>query len=206
MRKVANILSIVFHPLLAVTYGLAMALSFSYLAIYPMKIKLLLLSGAFLMTAVVPAASIYLMAKEKKGVDWELSDRRSRTMPYLIYVGSVMVFLFFLFKMMLPFWVLAQLFGAAVATLLALCVNFFWKISAHMVGIGGLLGGLMGISRIYAQNPYWGFIALILIAGSIGTSRLYLRKHTPFQIYCGFGLGFIVIYISSLLSYFYFFI
>ena len=156
MRKVANILSIVFHPLLAVTYGLAMALSFSYLAIYPMKIKLLLLSGAFLMTAVVPAASIYLMAKEKKGVDWELSDRRSRTMPYLIYVGSVMVFLFFLFKMMLPFWVLAQLFGAAVAMLLALCVNFFWKISAHMVGIGGLLGGLMGISRIYAQNPYWG--------------------------------------------------
>lgn len=206
MRKIANILSTMFHPLLMVTYGIVMALSFSYLAIYPMKIKLILLSGVFLMTAVIPACFIYLMIKGGNGADWELSDRRNRTMPYLIYVGSVIATLFFLFKMMLPFWVLAQLLGTAVAMLLALCINFFWKISAHMIGIGGLLGGLMGISRIYMQNPYWGFIALILIAGCLGTSRLYLRKHTPFQVYCGFGLGFIVIYISSLLSYFYFFI
>lgn len=206
MRRVANILSTLFHPLLMVTYGIVMALSFSYLVIFPMKLKLIILSGVFLMTAVIPALFIYLMVKEKDGADWELSNRKYRTMPYLIYVGSVMAALFFLFKMMLPFWVLAQLFGAAVVMLIALCINFFWKISAHMIGIGGLLGGLMGISRIYAQNPYWGFIALTMAAGCIGTSRLYWGKHTPSQIYSGFGLGFIVIYISSLLSYFYFFI
>ena len=144
MRRVANILSTLFHPLLMVTYGIVMALSFSYLAIFPMKLKLIMLSGVFLMTAVIPALFIYLMVKEKAGADWELSNRKYRTMPYLIYVGSVMAALFFLFKMMLPFWVLAQLFGAAVVMLIALCINFFWKISAHMIGIGGLLGGFPG--------------------------------------------------------------
>ena len=79
MRRVANILSTLFHPLLMVTYGIVMALSFSYLAIFPMKLKLIMLSGVFLMTAVIPALFIYLMVKEKAGADWELSNRKYRT-------------------------------------------------------------------------------------------------------------------------------
>lgn len=206
MKHVANILSVLFHPLLMVTYGITMALSFTYLGIYPIQMKITLLTGVFMMTAVVPALFIGLMIKGNKKIKWSLDDRRDRTMPYLVYASSVLVTCFFLFKMMLPFWILALLFGTAFTMLLAMCINFFWKVSAHMVGIGGLLGGLMGVSRIYLLNPYWGFIGILLVAGALGTSRLYLRRHTPFQIYFGFGLGFIVIYISSLISYFYFFI
>lgn len=206
MKFVANILSILFHPLLMVTYGIAMAFLISYMAIYPTQMKLYLLLSIFLTTAVFPGAIIFLMARHKKGVDWELSDRRTRTLPFLIYIVVVLVTDFFLFKMMMPFWLVAQLFGVAIAMLLALCINFFWKISAHMIGLGGLLGGIMGVSRIYLLNPYGVFIALLLIGGIVGTCRLYLKKHTVFQVFDGFLLGFIVIYISSLLSYFYFLI
>ena len=75
-----------------------------------------------------------------------------------------------------------------------------------MIGIGGLLGGIMGISRVYLLNPYWAFIIVLLIAGLLGGARIQLKKHPPAQVYAGFGLGFISIYISSLLSYFYFLI
>lgn len=55
----------------------------------------------------------------------------------------------------MPFWLLAMLIGACVALVIALCVNFAWKISAHAIGIGGLLGAIMGVARIHMINPYW---------------------------------------------------
>lgn len=206
MRLIANILSIAFHPLLMVTYGVALAFASTYLAVYPPQMKLLILSGVFLMTAVVPAIFIFLLVKYGNAGDYALTNRRVRTLPYLLYVASIVACAFFLLRMLLPFWLVVILFGTAAVMLIAMGINFRWKISAHMIGIGGLIGGIMGIAQIYALNPWRGFIIGFLIAGCLGTSRLILQRHTPAQVYAGFGLGFTGIYISSLLSYFYFFI
>ena len=65
---------------------------------------------------------------------------------------------------------------------------------------------MMGVSRMYLMNPYIGFMIVLLIGGLVGSARLILKKHTCGQLLAGYGLGFISIYISSLLSYFYFFI
>ena len=168
--------------------------------------KLLILSGVFLMTAVVPAIFIFLLVKYGNAGDYALTNRRVRTLPYLLYVASIVACAFFLLRMLLPFWLVVILFGTAAVMLIAMGINFRWKISAHMIGIGVLIGGIMGIAQIYALNPWRGFIIGFLIAGCLGTSRLILQRHTPAQVYAGFGLGFTGIYISSLLSYFYFFI
>lgn len=53
MRLFSNIISGMFHPLLMVTYGVILVLTFTYLAIYPPTMKLFLVGGAFLSTAVV---------------------------------------------------------------------------------------------------------------------------------------------------------
>lgn len=206
MKLFANIISGLFHPLLTVTYGVAIALTFTYLVIYPPVMKLLLFGGAFLSTALIPGLFIYLMVKNGAAVDLELSDRRERVVPYLILITSILVCIFFMYKMMLPFWFLSLLIGACVALLLSLLINFYWKISAHMLGIGGLLGGVMGISRVHLINPYWGFIILIVIAGLVGMSRIFLKRHTPMQVYAGFCLGFICTFVASFMSYIYLFI
>ena len=52
MRLFSNIISGMFHPLLMVTYGVVLALTFTYLAIYPPAMKLLLAVGAFLSTEI----------------------------------------------------------------------------------------------------------------------------------------------------------
>ena len=70
MRLIANILSIAFHPLLMVTYGVALAFASTYLAVYPLQMKLLILSGVFLMTAVVPAIFIFLLVKYGNAGDY----------------------------------------------------------------------------------------------------------------------------------------
>lgn len=206
MKLFSNIISGMFHPLLMITYGVVMALTFTYLAIYPPAMKLLLAGGAFLSTAVVPGLFIYLMVRNGAAVDLELSDRRERVVPYLIFITSILICIFYMYKMMVPFWLLALLAGAAVALLFALVINFYWKISAHTLAVGGLLGGIMGVARIHMINPYGGFILVILIAGLVGTSRIFLKRHTPMQVYAGFCLGFICTFMASLLSYIYLFI
>ena len=158
MRLFSNIISGMFHPLLMVTYGVVLALTFTYLAIYPPAMKLLLAGGAFLSTAVIPGAFIFMMVKNGAAVDMELSDRHERVVPYLIFITSIMVCAFYMYKMMLPFWFISLLLGACVALILALLINFFWKISAHAIGTGGLLGSspnpfdkpLLGL---YHRNP-----------------------------------------------------
>lgn len=207
MRLFANITSFLFHPLLMVTYGIALSFFFTYLAaIYPLNVKLLLIGGAFVTTAVVPGLFILLMVKNGAAVDLELSDRKERVVPYLIFITSVLVCLFLMYKMMMPFWLLAVLIGTCLALIAALFINFLWKISAHALGVGGLLGGVMGVARIHQINPYWAFIAVMIVAGLVGTSRIFLKRHTPMQVYAGFCLGFICTFEASLLSYIYLFI
>lgn len=206
MRLFANIISFVFHPLLMMTYGVALALAFTYLSIYPPSMKWLIAGGTFFTTAVVPGVFIWLMVRNGAAGDIELSDRKERVIPYLIFITSIMVCIFFLYKMLMPFWLMAMFIGACIALIVSLCINFFWKISAHGLGIGGLLGGIMGVARIHMINPYWAFIVVFMVAGLLGTSRIILKRHTPMQVYAGFSLGFICTFVASLLSYIYLFI
>ena len=206
MRLFSNILSTLFHPLLMETYGITFALMGTFLALYPLRMKLLIWGSAFLSTAVLPGLFIYLLTRTGAASDLELTKRKERALPYLIVISSVALCLYFLYRMMMPFWLIAILMGICVALLIALCINFFWKISAHMIGIGGLLGGLMGVARIHLINPYLLFIAVLLIAGLLGTSRIFLKRHTPLQVYAGFSLGFMCTFVASMMSYIYLFI
>lgn len=206
MRLFSNIISTLFHPLLMVTYGITIALMNTFLVLYPLRMKLLIWGSTFLSTAILPGLFIYLLVRNGAASDLELSKRKERVLPYLIFVTSVVLCLYFLYRMMMPFWLIALLMGVCVALLLALCINFFWKISAHMIGVGGLLGALMGVARIHLVNPYPAFIAVLLIAGLLGTSRIFLKRHTPIQVYAGFSLGFMCTFVASMMSYIYLFI
>jgi membrane-associated phospholipid phosphatase len=203
MKLFANIISIVFHPLLMVTYGMLLALSFTYLGVYPLALKLHLTAGVFLCTVVIPGAIILLMVKNGMANDMELTNRRERMMPYLLFIASNMGCLFYLFKMQLPFWILSMFMGICVALFAALCINFVWKISIHTLAAGGLLGAVTGIARMQMTNPYWLFIAVLMIAGLTGTSRIILNKHTPMQVYAGFLLGLACTFAASFTHFIY---
>jgi membrane-associated phospholipid phosphatase len=201
MKLAANITSIVFHPLLMVTYGVLLALNYTYLAIYPSSLKLYLAGSSFLCTAFIPAMLIWLMIKGGAVVDAELTNKRERAIPYLISIAANMACLFYLFKMQMPFWLLSLFIGICLALFIALLINFIWKISAHAIGIGGLLGAVMGVAQIQMTNPFRLFILILLAGGLVCTSRILLGKHTPMQAFAGFGLGFACTFGASCTSF-----
>lgn len=206
MKILSNIISIVFHPLLIVTYGVLLALTQTYLSEYPSQLKLAILGGTFLTTALIPGLFILLLIYNGAATDAELTDRKERAVPYLIIIISLLSCLYYLHRMRMPFWLIAIVVGGCIALVVALCVNFFWKISAHMLGMGGLLGGVMGVCRIHMMNPYVGFIILIVGAGLLAMSRIYLKRHTPMQAYAGFALGFVSVFSAVSMSYLHLFI
>ncbi|MDR1500717.1 MAG: phosphatase PAP2 family protein [Tannerellaceae bacterium] len=189
MKVFANIISAVFHPLLMVMYGMALALSFTYLDIYPAAVKMYLLAGVALCTIVVPGLILLLMIKGGMATDLELTNRHERAIPYLVFIASNMTCLFYLLKMQMPLWMLSMFGGVCLSLFVALFINFAWKISIHTLGAGSLFGAIMGVARTHALNPAWLLIAVVIAAGLLASSRMILGKHTPLQVYAGFLLG-----------------
>lgn len=75
-------------------------------------------------------------------------------------------------------------------------VNFFWKISAHMAGIGGLIGLLCKINNygdgVFDLMPI--ICVMIITAGILGTSRIAMERHTLWQVIAGVLNGFLCVY------------
>lgn len=196
MRILALIISVVFHPLLMATYGCLLLFYgihdtiYDYLTTPDNKWRITLV--VFLFSFVFPVMNIYVLVKLKRIPGLTLSNQKDRTFPYL--VTSLFYFgLYYLF-MDTTIWPSIKLFiiGGGVAILLTALINLKYKISAHMVGIGGLLGGILSVSYLIQFNMTLFYIVIIVVAGLIAFARLFLQEHRPSQIYLGFLLGLFV--------------
>jgi membrane-associated phospholipid phosphatase len=189
MRTFAKLISALFHPLLMLTYGVGMALYCTHLNVLPPELKLAVIGRIFLTSSVIPLLLIALLIRYGFVGDAELTDRSQRYVPYLIFIFGYVAGAVFLQRMHMPFWIITGIAGSATALVIALVINLFWKISAHSIGIGGLLGGAIGGAVLLNIDPTPALVFLIPAAGLVGTSRLYLGRHTPTQVYAGFFLG-----------------
>ena len=58
-----------------VTYGIILALTCTFLSVYPLPMKLWIIGGTFVSTALMPGAFIYMLIRNGAAGDMELSDR-----------------------------------------------------------------------------------------------------------------------------------
>ncbi|MCB0617437.1 MAG: hypothetical protein KDC41_01645, partial [Saprospiraceae bacterium] len=101
--------------------------------------------------------------------------------------------------------------GATIGLFLAFFINIFSKISAHAVGMGGLLAMIVITMFLYSYDTltvYAGWfgqieismatvlILAILLAGMVGTSRLLLQAHDMQDLSGGFLVGFVSQFIA----------
>lgn len=200
MKIIAKIISEVLHPLLMPFYGILMMFFYSYLYIYPTIFKLFILGGVLLFTCLIPALSILMLYKLGKIKTIGLNHREDRPLPYAICFISYLFCGIYLFRTGLPLWATAYVAGGLLAVITAALVNIKWKISAHMTGIGGVLGAAFALATIQMIFPMYLFMGLILAAGLLGTSRIALGCHTIMQVIAGTINGFAWVYICMVLS------
>jgi len=69
----------------------------------------------------------------------------------------------------------------------------WWKISSHLIGLGGITGLATSIFlRLGADISIW-LMIILFISGITGFARLRLQAHTPAQVYSGYIAGFIIV-------------
>lgn len=218
MRILAKTVSIVFHPLLGLTWMLALMLLinpylFGMRALTdPGALRLLLVVG--MTTFFIPAFACWLMVKLDMIKSMEMETRTERVGPFLV-TAVLYIWMYLNFSRGGPFPepYAAFALGAIIALFVAFLINLFQKISLHATGMGGILG-MMTISMMALSYPTfalpeaWGgaeiviylpWLLLILIAGLVGTARLYLGVHTLPEVIMGYFVGFFTQFIGVMM-------
>lgn len=198
MLIASQILSAVFSPLLVPTISTFIALWLSRLSFLSNGARLSVAVIVFALTCLVPMAVIIVMMKMGKVSDSSISDRKERGIPYTItglcYIATAIV----MSAKHAPHWFVYFFCGAAVAVAFAFFINFSWKISAHGTTMGGLVAFTVYLSSngLAVQPMLPWIIATVIATGAVGTARLYLKRHTPAQVYAGIAMGFLIEYIA----------
>ena len=190
---IAWTISIVFHPIVYATFGTAVLLmllpEYQY---FHIEVKQRFVSIIFILTYVLPLLIFplyYLLLRVLKATVGEKHIRL-----FLLFATTLIYS--FTYKNML-----VHSFISSIHVYLLLCtillfvsfiITYFWKISLHMIGIGGFVGLLFSLliyNHIYNEIL---FAIAVFIAGIVAFARLLLHAHTQLQIYIGFSIGFLI--------------
>lgn len=210
-KTLAHIFSWLFLPLLMPFYGLYLSLyipseelSLSGQGMYqiPIALKGQLLMIFFLFSALAPGISFYLLHKRKIISTIDIEDSKERNFPLLIMFAYCMVlFTLFIFKApnnILPKYFYALPLSGAIVTTLFIIINRWIKISLHGGGAGILVGYLSVFMLENSGFPILFFAFAIIASGLCLSSRLFLQRHTPLEVYSGWSLALMITFICCI--------
>lgn len=200
LDAVSHILSWVLSPLLMPVYGLLLAFGLSILEIVPLGMKVYFTGLVFGLDVVLPVLLILLLKRMGLVTDVGLNGRRERLIPYIIMVVCYLTSGWIMAIKGAPAWLGMFFVGGGVAAFVNMLVNFKWKISAHAAGIAGVVALLIRIEKYGTPSDdllFW-LILVILLAGLMGSARVWLGRHTVGQVLAGFAVGFCSVFFLSL--------
>ncbi len=149
-----------------------------------------ILGMLFTSTILIPVTALLFLLKSGTIKSIKIEDQKERNWPLLLTAFIYFSSFYILRNKSIPVFIQLFVLGATLGILISLGVNLKWKISLHMIGIGGLCGAIaIAMLLLRAENPVL-LVSLFLIAGLLGTARLYLEAHSPAQIFAGFLIGF----------------
>lgn len=198
MKLTAYFFSYLFHPLIVPTIGIFIFFNTDSYINYAISkdLKRAIVMIIFITTCIMPLISTLLLLNRKVISSLEMQNKNERFIPYLstlIFYGFTM---YLLNETGIPPFINKFLLGATTSIALAMTINFKWKISAHMISIGGLIGALMAMALLFDLNLISYIILAILTAGFVGSSRLFLKAHSSMQLIAGLLVGILTQFVA----------
>ncbi len=202
MKQVAQIVSVIFHPLLLPTYTFLYVMYINpYIvggwASPQMKIAII---QVFINSFIFPVL-VMLLLKGLGFVDnLQLKTREERFVPFIatmiFYVWTYFVFS----RSGLPEIFSDIILAATFAIVLAFLTTILYhKISLHGMGMGLLFAFIINTVAMSQLNLLPFVFLIILLSGIVGTARLLLQAHQPRELYAGFAVGLLCMNIALLL-------
>jgi len=193
-KRLTQLISIIFHPIIMPVAGLIIiSNSGIYASVIEPSLRNYLYFVFFAFTVLLPLALVPLYYYTGLVKNINMSVRNERLVPF--YISLILYFAAYLLIKSLPLSSIYGKFMLSACTTLSLVfiVSIFWKISAHMAGVGGITGLLAVLSYIFNADMMFFLITLIIVAGLTGYARLQEGSHSPLQVYIGFLAGFLTV-------------
>lgn len=191
--RLTKIISIVLHPtfmpliIFYISLKLIPNIGFAITSYLPFIYIVLMLS-----TILLPLISVFLLIRIGQISSIEMNIQKERPAPLLI-AAIYLSCAYYVLQNILVFAPIlnSMLKGAIIIMFCASIISAFWKISLHMLGVGGVFGVL------FSLNFLFGGLSLILIValftcGILAVSRILEKAHSHTQIYVGFIIGFLI--------------
>lgn len=191
--RLSRALSWLLHPFVVPLYVLGfMLLTDGFLSRLPASIKSYLAWIVVLYAAIVPMLSIAFMRGLGLLKNFGLHSQRSRLLPLLVGAISYVLCAITLSDVAVATIIRKFVLAAACCEVLALIVTPFWKISLHLICMGGVTAVFILLSVAGAGQHFWALVATILLSGALASARLHLGAHNPSQIAVGYFGGLVV--------------
>ncbi|MCK4750319.1 MAG: hypothetical protein KAT15_24855, partial [Bacteroidales bacterium] len=165
----------------------------------PFDMKKWILLIVFLLTYVVPLTFIPFFLYQKVIMNIQMGSRRERYVPLAVSL-LLYTFCFYLIRRIsIPHMYHSMILSSLLSILATMLITIRYKISIHMVGAGGLVA-LIGFLAFNLKVDLQFYLGIsVLLAGLIGMARIYLKAHTPDEVYTGFLTGFTVVLLTLIL-------
>ncbi len=200
-KLIARIVSVLLHPLIMPVYGLLVIFQTNgdVMLQIPFQAKRVLLAVVAINTLVLPILVLPVFRKMNIIKSLQMESHRERILPILFTLIPYIFSFYFLMRLPILSEISLFMLGATLAVLAALVISIWWKISIHMIGIGGLVGLTLALTYNiqYSELPYP--ILSIMLSGIVAWARLHLNTHSPSQVYAGFGIGVTLVSISIIM-------
>ncbi len=198
-KSLANILSVVFHPVFIPLYLMTAVLcSNAYFAlVLDFRLKVFLWLFTLTATTILPLLSASLFKRIGLVSSLIMPRKRERVIPFLVSAAYYVIAYFSLRHIhSLPYIYPALFRVTASLILLASLITMYWKISIHAISIGSAAGVFLSLLLDGYSFFFIPFLLGILVGGLVASARLTLRAHTPEQVYAGFLTGFVYMLFS----------
>lgn len=188
--KLTQLISILLHPMFMPILALHLTLLVLPSLAFTLSQNLLLIYGILIFsTMVLPLISIFWLMQKGKVSSLEMNNHKERSLP-LFKTVIWMSFGYYLLQNLLFYTPIlkAELLGAILIILLAAIISKFWKISLHLLGIGGVVGVFIALQIMHGDFLYL-LLLFILLSGLLGVARIKQKAHNYAQVYAGFLVG-----------------
>jgi hypothetical protein len=195
LRILALVISVIFQPLLMPTLVFGMMLfAVPEATTIPEEFKYRLFFLIVLSTLLIPMITIIGLRLSGMVKSLHMPERKDRTIPFLITCVYFIITLLFLQQKSEIDPILWQGMGVISSAVIVLTgVTFFWKMSAHMIGVGGLLAVVIVLGKEFSNfQVLYPLLFVLILSGAVATSRLILNAHKPNEVYAGFLTGFLI--------------
>jgi membrane-associated phospholipid phosphatase len=204
IRKLALLLSVVFQPLLmpSLVFGL-LFFAVPQASSIPESFKVRLFYLIVTSTLLIPMVLMLGLRWSGMVKSLHFEEKSDRRTPFILVTLFYLLTTYFLKEKTELDPILWQGMGIITFSVALLTgITFFWKMSAHTTGIGGVLG-VLGILGVYFPSLDLAYllVAALLLGGLVASARLYLDAHSPAEVYVGLLVGFLTCWMGFMWIY-----